>query len=73
MSLIILKDIDGDDLGIDPYRIELIEAYQPGNKELAQITILLGRGSDSKIIERVVRHSVAEIVEAINKVEKFGY
>lgn len=70
MSFVILKDIDGDDFGIEPYRIEMVEAYQPGNKELSQISIRLGR--DGPTIERVVRHSVAEIVEAINKVDRFG-
>lgn len=68
MSLVIFQDIDGEDLGVDPSRIILVEA--DGRDGLSCITFQLGyRG---EIATRIVKHSVMEIVEALNKVDPFG-
>ena len=69
MSLVIFKDAFGDDIGIDPMRLTFVETCD-FNRELSTITFQLGYRGD--ITTREVKHSVLEIVEALNKVDPFG-
>lgn len=70
MSFVIFRDEEGDSIAIDPSRIVMIESLGIMNAGLSRIVFQLGyRG---EVEDRVVRHEVVEIVEALNKVDPFG-
>jgi hypothetical protein len=69
MSLVIFQDTEGDNIAIDPSRIVMVEAsYDPVG--CSEITFQLGYRGEATT--RTVKHTVLEIVEALNKVDPFG-